>query len=245
MLSNLNIVTRLLNKFTYRFCDEIICCSEEVFTSNGKKGMVVQNCVDLEWLQSSLSKFNLRERLNLQPDSKIIVNVANTSAVKNQKMLVDAYKHININNVIILIVGLKKDAYDELSSYIEKNKLSGKVLFYGSSNNIPTILNESNIFTLSSKNEGLPISLLEAMALGLVPVCTNVGGMKTLINDTVGIKVELDSPKEMAKAYDKLLSDHVLYSKLSLNCKELIKKEYDVDAYCEIINDVFTKKNTK
>ena len=63
----------------------------------------------------------------------------------------------------------------------------------------------SDIFTLSSRHEGLPISLLEAMAVGLPPVVTRVGGITEVITDGVdGLLVPSGDPAALADAFVRL-----------------------------------------
>jgi glycosyltransferase involved in cell wall biosynthesis len=61
------------------------------------------------------------------------------------------------------------------------------------------------VFTLSSRHEGLPISLLEAMALGLPPVVTDVGGVTEVVEDgRTGLVVPAGDPGALAASYVRL-----------------------------------------
>jgi glycosyltransferase involved in cell wall biosynthesis len=101
------------------------------------------------------------------------------------------------------------------------------VLFMGERNDVAAILDKSDIFVLSSKNEGHPISLLEAMSMGVVPVCTAVGGIPELVENTVnGLTVPPGEPSLLADAIRIPLENRKLEEEWSANSKELISREY-------------------
>jgi glycosyltransferase involved in cell wall biosynthesis len=71
--------------------------------------------------------------------------------------------------------------YPDLTCLVENLGLQEHVRFYGSSLNVPAFLSRLNVFILSSLYEGLPLSVLEAMAAGLPLVATSVGEITTLV----------------------------------------------------------------
>jgi glycosyltransferase involved in cell wall biosynthesis len=71
------------------------------------------------------------------------------------------------------------------------------------------------VFTLSSRHEGLPIALLEAMALGVPPVVTSVGGNAEVVSDAVdGVLVPPGDPDALASAYVALAQDPATRARL-------------------------------
>lgn len=95
------------------------------------------------------------------------------------------------------------------------DKLKRRVRFLGEREDIGQILAASDIFVLSSRWEGLPIAVIEAMLVGLPVVATNVGGMRELVNDGVtGILVPPGEPERLAVALERLLGDEALRRKM-------------------------------
>ena len=100
--------------------------------------------------------------------------------VKNQNLLIHAFNELNQKgfNFILLVIG---DGFDDNF----KSRACEKIHFLGLKNNVSDYLNCADAFCLTSNYEGLPISLLEAISCGVVPICTNVGGISDVIEDGV------------------------------------------------------------
>lgn len=102
---------------------------------------------------------------------------------KNHSMLINVFNQLSLEglNAILLIIG--RDYQNKAQDLILN---SGDRIFYlGEKKNIIDYLNCSDGFFLSSFYEGLPISLLEAIACGCIPVCTPAGGIKDVISNRV------------------------------------------------------------
>jgi glycosyltransferase involved in cell wall biosynthesis len=96
----------------------------------------------------------------------------------------------------------------ELRQTVATLGLEANVLFAGSRGDVPEILPAFDVFALSSRFEGLPIALLEAMATGLACVATGVGGIPEVITDGVdGVLVEPGNPAQLAGAMVDVLGD--------------------------------------
>ncbi len=89
---------------------------------------------------------------------------------------------------------------------------------------LPLILAKHNIFVLPSRFEGMPLSLLEAMAAGLAPLVTWVGGMREIIHDGIdGVSVLPDDARALTQALERLCSDVDLRSRLGAAAQERAK----------------------
>lgn len=115
-------------------------------------------------------------------NTKIILHVARLSPQKNQQLLIDAFRRLEQLkvNAVLLIIG---DGFDsaEGKSLLEKG---GKNIHYlGVRKNIGDYHLCSDIFTLSSMFEGMPITLLEASLVGIPAVCTPVCGAVDIIEN--------------------------------------------------------------
>lgn len=125
------------------------------------------------------------EGYKLHSDDKVFIHVARCHEQKNQKMLIKCFNRLLLENkhAILLVCGGGFDS--PLGIEIQNLKNREGIYFLGPKQNIADYLNCSDAFTLSSYWEGLPISLLEAMSYGLVPVVTPAGGIPSVIKDGV------------------------------------------------------------
>ncbi len=97
---------------------------------------------------------------------------------------------------------------EELRGLAATAGLHDAVVFTGMRDDVPELLPGFDVFVLSSRYEGLPIALLEAMAAGIPPVVTRVGGIPEVVVDGHdGILVDAGAPDELARAVALLLDD--------------------------------------
>lgn len=92
-------------------------------------------------------------------------------------------------------------------------------------------LNQSHIFILPSYAEGMPNSLMEAMASGVASIATNVGAVPDLIqNNQTGILVNTNNPEEIRKAISLLISNEDFRYSLISNARNLIESNHSLDS---------------
>lgn len=123
---------------------------------------------------------------NFPPNAKLILFVGRLEGQKDPLLLMDAFNYINKHapQTRMLIVGkglLKR----KMQSKVEKYELKEEVLFFGnlSQDKIAEFMRISDVFLLTSAFEGMPRSVLEALACGLPVVSTNVGEVKRAVRD--------------------------------------------------------------
>lgn len=112
----------------------------------------------------------------------VFIHVARFHHQKNQSLLVDAFNKLDSDgfDFRLLIIGNGYTCDEGLSL---QKIACGKIIFLGEKFNVGDYLLRSNAFCLTSRYEGIPISLLEAMSCGLTPICTAVGGIPDVIED--------------------------------------------------------------
>jgi glycosyltransferase involved in cell wall biosynthesis len=109
-------------------------------------------------------------------------------------------------------------------------KDEGLAEFLGYRSDIAALLSQSHIACLPSHREGLPKSLLEAMATGLPCVTTDTPGCREVVRDgDNGLLVPVQSPVELADALEKLLSSEELRSLMGARGRKRVKEEFSTD----------------
>lgn len=117
----------------------------------------------------------------------LLVHVGRISSEKNQQLLIAAVKQLNLTEkkkCRLLLIGEIKDEglFCQLRAFAKSDP---RIEFLGLRKNIVDYLSIADAFCLSSHWEGMPISLIEAMSVGCIPVCTAVGGIPDMITDNV------------------------------------------------------------
>jgi glycosyltransferase involved in cell wall biosynthesis len=115
----------------------------------------------------------------------------------------------------------------ELESLIEHLGIAGSASLLGRKDDMPSFYNSLDLLVSASRQEGLPIALLEGMASGLPLVATAVGAVPTLVQtDRTGILVPANNVKALAKAISRLLLDTSLRKRFGTAARALIAEEY-------------------
>ena len=178
-------------KFLAHYTDILITINKEDkkraqkfhLKKNGKLVSVPGVGIDVEKISTpTISPEEKRRQLGISQDSLVYITVGELIPRKNQSMLIDAFKKADIANSILLICG-KGQEKDNLQKQIEENGLSEKVKLLGQRTDIYELLQCSDVFLFPSKQEGLPIALMEAMAVGLPCVAANIRGNNDLLGD--------------------------------------------------------------
>jgi glycosyltransferase involved in cell wall biosynthesis len=109
---------------------------------------------------------------------------------------------------------------------------AGRVQLVGARRDIRELLASADLFVLSSRSEGLPISVLEAMAAGLPVVATDVGGLSELVVDgETGILVPAADPKALAEAVERLLLDPELRRRFGTASRRRAERRFDLPRF--------------
>ncbi|EQA45296.1 glycosyltransferase, group 1 family protein [Leptospira broomii serovar Hurstbridge str. 5399] len=167
----------------------------------------------------------LRKEFHLQKDELVIGNIAALVDHKDQRTLLNAIALIETEQKFkVFIVGegaLRK----ELEDLARQKGLLDRVVFTGFREDIPEFLSLFDIFTLTSKEEGLGTSILDAMAAGLPIVATNGGGISEMLTPEKGAFVaQVGDAEFLAKSYKTLLEDSRLRKTFGAFNKEFVKK---------------------
>jgi glycosyltransferase involved in cell wall biosynthesis len=130
-----------------------------------------------------------------------------------------------------LIVGDGPDR-PTLESEIRRLHLEDRVRLTGERHDVPDLLAAADVFVLSSESEGLPVSVLEAMATGLPVVASRVGGLPELIVDgETGLLVEPRDPDALAAALERLVADRALRRELGAAGRAYAEAHFDPESF--------------
>jgi len=167
------------------------------------------------------------------PDEIILVNIARITEQKNQVMLVEVVNELNNSgyNLNLFILGGVRDY--EIKMKIEKIKTE-RIHLLGSLQNATDYLFIADFFCLSSKWEGMPITLIESFSSGCIPVCTPVGGINNMIQHEKNGFIANSPNKEaycgaLIQAINVLKYDKKRLKDIKQNCKITFEKYYSIN----------------
>lgn len=172
------------------------------------------------------SNYNFKNELNIPKDKPIILFVGNIIKRKNVATIIDAKKQLK-SGCVLVVVG---DG-PLLNSLKEKVKVENveDVIFTGARNDIANVIQSSNLLILPSYSESFGLVLIEALACGKPVIGSNVGGIKEIITDDVGLLVEPTDSKGLANSIDLILSDKELREKFQSNARDRAMDFSEVD----------------
>lgn len=178
-------------------------------------------------------------------EGKRIVCLANLRPQKNHKMLLQVAKEMKLTHTDWTFHLIGKDFNDDYSKSLKEEiiilGLTDSVFIYGSKEDIPAILKQSNIGILTSLSEGLPIAILEYGFYKLPVVATSVGEIPMVINKGEGILVESNCVPDFVVALKKTVNDITLQTTFATQLHEKIIQNYSEDAvlqlYLKCINE--------
>lgn len=181
--------------------------------------------IDVEAIQSvNVERREKRKEIGVPENATVLFSVGELNKNKNHALIVNALAGLKNKNIHYCIAG--SGAYEKVLVDLAKEKgLSENLHFLGHRSDIKELLYASDIFCFPSFREGLPVSVMEAMAAGLPCIATDVRGTKDLLKDGQnGILISPTDVKGAKNAIEKLLEDDVLQEKMRKHNKEDILK---------------------
>ena len=157
---------------------------------------------------------------------------------KNHRLLIESFKSLKNYKSLNLICLGGGPLLDECRKLVKDNDLEKNIMFLGPVSDVGLYLEQSKVFVLPSKNEGFPISILEAMNYGLPIIASKVGGIPDFVSDKNGILFDPNKSDQLVDAMDKVISDNEFYSRISLYNKEYVKN-FSIDKVAEDYLNIF------
>ena len=230
---------RILRKIFPCWGDKVIAISQQVkehlikdLKLDEKKITVINNGIDTDRFGKQKTENRKQKKANLGiGDGPVVGIIARLSDVKGHKYLIRAMKIVleKFPSANLLIVGTGK-MQKELSQLVRSLGIGRSVFFVPEIQDTKNALSFMDIFVMPSLQEGLGLALMEAMAQGLAVIGSNVGGIKTLIqNGTNGLLVEPADSNGLAKAIITLLNDPAKSVSLGNQAQIFIRQNFSQD----------------
>lgn len=173
-----------------------------------------------------------RQALGLAADAQLIGCVARFDRVKRLDLLIEVVNRLVQRHprLVLVLVGGGTDER-KLRQQVERAGLSKHVYFTGPLADAPRLFPILDLYVSASRGEGLPLSLLEAMACGLPVVATRVTGQVDVVVDGVtGLLTRPEDPDEMAEAVACLLDDARLRRQMGQAGSERVETSFNINS---------------
>ena len=158
--------------------------------------------------------------------------VGNIVPNKNQLFLVKCLLSLSEKFQLHLYGRAEKSYLKKIEKYIESNHLENRVFYHGFVENkeLPKVFRKNDVFVLASVNEGLPVSILEALACGLPVVASNSGGGTAYIleNERGGYIFERDQKEEFIQKVRRLEENRSTYEQKKKEAVDLVEEKFDL-----------------
>lgn len=219
--------------FARLFTDEIFFQSIEDYTLAVEKRFKapqylthISNGVDRNKFNPAHYKhFIIRDQLGIDQQAPVFIFVGRLVKEKGVEELIQAFEQLPQQEAYLLIVG---DTVNGDRSLANLTTHHPRILFLGLRHDIPALLHAADIFVLPSYREGLPRSIIEAMAMGKAIIATNIRGCREEVSHAVnGLLCEpadVDSLKE-CMAY--LLSTPILIQQYGAKSRAIFLNQFD------------------
>ena len=228
----------LFNRSKYRRPDRIIAISQRIKDVLMEYGLTDDH---VTVVHSGINPARVdvaplsRESLGVEPDAYLIGNVAALVGHKDQRTLIAAMPAIlqGCPKARLLIAG-DGDLRAALEGQARSLNLGNAVRFLGYRDDVPAILKALDVFVMSSKEEGLGTSVLDAMAAGIPVVATAGGGIpEMVIHEETGILVPVGDSAGLAAGVLRVVEDRTLAEEVTRGATALLHAQFTVDRMVE------------
>ncbi len=188
--------------------------------------------VDMQRFRPGVSNIELRKCLGIQGEQPVIGTVSFLRPEKGLDVLIDAVSLLQkeFPKVCCVIVGTGNE-HEKLLARICQKKLDERVILPGFREDIPELLSTMDVFVLPSLEEGMPQSLLQAMAMERAVVASSVGGVPEVIRDgQTGFLVSSKDPTALAEKVGMLLRDPEQRKAFGMGGRQAITDDYSLEA---------------
>jgi L-malate glycosyltransferase len=234
---------RLLNRATYGRNAAVIAVSEVVAESvsgyPGSASVLIPNGVSTLFDPEAAGR--VHKELGLSASDPLVVHVGNIRPHKGHDMLIEAARRMAAarSDVTIVSIGGEKHPGDLARIRALAGDLPN-LRFLGRRSDARSFITSANVFVNPSTVEGLPVSILEAMASRTPVVATAVGGVPSIIhNETTGLLVPPNDPDALAEATLRVLDNDNLADRLATAARDLVVRDYGMERMVRAVEKTY------
>ena len=243
VIDRLSPVMRFAHRATHYLDDAAISCSRAVADSLRWPSIVIDNGIRIPNSDfRSAVRDEYRHSLGVEGDDCVILCVANLLPKKNHALLVNAFKALlgRGDKALLFLAGQDATERHHLETLVAESGSACKVRFLGARKDILELLAAADIYCMSSDYEGLPLALLEAMAMQLPCVVTDAGGMGEVVRDAeCGVVVPVGDLDGLVSGLVSLVNNPSERKVLGRKAREAIVRRFSIESCADRVITVY------
>lgn len=242
-----------IDRISMRSYEQVICVAPDLDASLRKWGVkdhrlsIIRNAIIVDDYDTSPPQPHERRRFGFDDDHILLGACGRLSKEKGFDNLINAaYRLVRNGHQVGLLIAGDGSEREELETQIQEMSLGSHVQLVGFLDDPRELYRAIDIFVLSSRYEGLPNVVLEAMASARTVVATDVEGIKSLLHDGQnGIVVKPDSVDALYAGIDQALTNDELRKTLGTAARETVERDFSFAGRMRQIVDVYRSLSPK
>lgn len=226
-----------IDRFSLKSYDRVICVSDKLLAECLSAGVPIgnlceiDNAIDLSSYESLAEKRDAKVQLGVDPDKPVVVAVGRLSKEKAFDLLIQSFADLLQTGIdATLVIAGDGPERDTLRSHITSLGYEDSIQLVGHVSDPRNVYAAADAFALSSTSEGLPNSLLEAMACGVPVVATSVGAVPSVVTDEMnGLLIPSGEATSLTLALSRLLSNEALRSQFAEAGRRTIEEQHSFE----------------
>lgn len=233
-------------RYTYSFADRVIAVSEAGRRDLIRQGLqpskvvVAHNGIPMPELPSISDRLKAKAALGIPGDALVIGSVTRLAPGKGIDDALTAFAKLKQEFPSLrLVLAGEGSCTEQLQRQASDCGLSDDIHFLGYCEDVESVVAAFDLFVLPSHSEGLPLCILEAMALGVPVVATKVGGIPEVIDERSGLMVPVQDPLTLAAAAKTILADGNLRASMGAYARERAERHFSLQASCDALETAY------
>ena len=181
-----------------------------------------------------------RERLDLPAEGVVVGWVGRLIPIKGADVFLKAIELLAAFPITFSIIGDGPER-PRLEEFVRAEGLADRVRFHGAVPNAARYIGAFNLFVLSSRSEGTPVTLLEAMAAQVPLVVTTVGGVPDVVGSTEAMLVPTEDPAALAVAISRVIQDSAAAKRRALAASERLNAKFGMERWIDAHDQVYDR----
>jgi glycosyltransferase involved in cell wall biosynthesis len=241
-----NQLNEWVQQLALRRADAVIAVSRQIVARLGNAGV---DPARLRWIpngfatsEEPLARSNARHLLGIPENERVIGWVGRLSREKGPDVMLDAFAQCDPSWRLSMVGdGPERDRLHKQASALG---ISERIIWHGLVPKAGTLLKAFDVFVLSSRTEGTPIALLEAMHAGVPIVATRVGGVPDIVTDAHAIVVPTEQPAAIAQALAEIERAPIAAKKRCDRARERVAGSFGVASWVGAVDKVYRDAET-